>query len=58
MIDDHLTALLEIKKILTPEQFAGFMALEKAEELMRHHPKWHEGQGDRTKDDESSEHEG
>ena len=33
MIDSHLSSLLDIKKIMTPEQFAGYMALER-EELM------------------------
>jgi len=28
MIDNHLNSILEIKKILTPEQFVGYMALE------------------------------
>jgi Spy/CpxP family protein refolding chaperone len=36
MVDNHLNSLLEIKKILTPEQFAGYMALEKAKKLMMH----------------------
>jgi len=36
MVDNHLNTFLEIKKILTPEQFAGYMALEKEEKLMRH----------------------
>ncbi len=36
MADNHLSSILEIKKILTPEQFAGYMALEKEEKLMRH----------------------
>jgi Spy/CpxP family protein refolding chaperone len=36
MVDNHLNSLLEIKKIMTPEQFAGYMALEKAEDLMKH----------------------
>lgn len=38
--DNHLNKLLEIKKIMTPEQFAGYMALEKEEDIMKH-----EGQG-------------
>ncbi len=34
--DNHLNSIVEIKKILTPEQFIGYMALEKEEKLMRH----------------------
>ena len=34
--DAHLNALLDIKKILTPEQFAGFMALKKESRLKKH----------------------
>ena len=37
MVDNHLNSLLEIKKVLTPEQFAGYMALEKEERMMKHH---------------------
>lgn len=39
MVDDHLNSILEIKKLMTPEQFAGYMALEKEEDLMKmeHH---------------------
>jgi Spy/CpxP family protein refolding chaperone len=43
MVDNHLSSMLEIKKILTPEQFAGFMALEKAKKFMMHkghHKSW------------------
>ncbi len=36
MLNNHLNSLLEIKKILTPEQFAGYMALEKARKMMMH----------------------
>ena len=36
-LDDHLNSLLEIKKILTPEQFTGFMALKREREMMMHH---------------------
>ena len=36
MVDNHLNSILEIKKIMTPEQFAGYMALEKAERMMMH----------------------
>jgi len=35
MIDDHLNFILEIKKIMTPEQFAGYMALEREEDMMK-----------------------
>jgi len=37
MADDRFNSLLATKKILTPEQFAGYMALEKQEKLMRRH---------------------
>jgi Spy/CpxP family protein refolding chaperone len=37
MVDNHLNSILEIKKILTPEQFAGYMALENARKMMGHH---------------------
>ena len=33
MVDDHLNAIMDIKKILTPEQFAGYMALGKSQEI-------------------------
>jgi len=36
MADNQLNFLLETKKILTPEQFAGYMALKKQRELMGH----------------------
>jgi len=36
MVDNHLNSILDIKKILTPEQFAGYMALEKARKMMMH----------------------
>jgi len=36
MLDNHLNSIMEIKKILSPEQFAGFMALEKQEQMMKH----------------------
>ncbi|MBF0511299.1 MAG: Spy/CpxP family protein refolding chaperone [Candidatus Omnitrophica bacterium] len=36
MIDNELNSTLAIKKIMTPEQFAGFMALEKAKKMMMH----------------------
>jgi len=49
MVDNHLNSLLEIKKVLTPEQFAGYMALEKAKQMMMHkgHGKFdhHDGMG-------------
>ena len=37
MVDNRLNSILEIKKVMTPEQFAGYMALEKVEKLMKHH---------------------
>jgi Spy/CpxP family protein refolding chaperone len=37
MVDNHLNSLLAIRKILTPEQFAGYMALESARKMMMHH---------------------
>jgi Spy/CpxP family protein refolding chaperone len=37
MLDNHLNSLLEVKKVMTPEQFAGFMALKKERELKMHH---------------------
>ncbi len=60
--DNHLNSLLEIKKILTPEQFAGYMALEKEEKLMRHegHNQFGHDQlgvsGMRAKDGEGHKH--
>lgn len=33
MVDNHLNSILGIKKILTPEQFAGYMALKKEKML-------------------------
>ena len=36
MMDNHLNFILAIKKIMTPEQFAGYMALEKEEDMMKH----------------------
>jgi len=36
MVDNFLNSTLDIKKILTPEQFAGYMALEKERKLMMH----------------------
>ena len=36
IVDNRLNSVLAIKKVLTPEQFAGYMALEKARELMKH----------------------
>lgn len=40
MADNQLSSMLQIKKIMTPEQFAGFMALKKERKLMghKHHP--------------------
>jgi len=56
MADNHLNSLLEIKKIMTPEQFAGFMTLKKEKELKGHqrHQFGHKGawgkQGEEHKD--------
>jgi Spy/CpxP family protein refolding chaperone len=36
MVDNNLNKLLEIKKVMTTEQFAGWMALEKEEDMMKH----------------------
>jgi len=36
MIDNSLSSTLEVKKIMTPEQFAGYMALKKAKRMMVH----------------------
>jgi Spy/CpxP family protein refolding chaperone len=36
MADNQLSSMLQIKKIMTPEQFAGFMALKKERKLMGH----------------------
>jgi len=35
-VDNRLNSILAIKKLLTPEQFAGYMALEKERMLMMH----------------------
>jgi len=40
MLDNHLNSILAIKKIMTPEQFAGFMALKK-ERMMKKHMMGH-----------------
>lgn len=44
MADDHLNSVMAIKKLLTPEQFAGYMALKKAKRMMMH---GHHGFGDK-----------
>jgi Spy/CpxP family protein refolding chaperone len=36
MLDNRLNGILEVKKILTPEQFAGYMALKKERMLKKH----------------------
>jgi Spy/CpxP family protein refolding chaperone len=36
MVDNHLNSILEIKKIMTPEQFVGYMALKKERKMMKH----------------------
>ena len=35
MADNQLNMVLEIKKIMTPEQFAGYMVLEKERRMMK-----------------------
>jgi len=35
MVDNHLNSILEIKKIMTPEQFIGYMALKKERKIMK-----------------------
>jgi Spy/CpxP family protein refolding chaperone len=37
MLDSHLNSILAVKKIMTPEQFAGYMALKKEKKLMMRH---------------------
>jgi hypothetical protein len=37
MLDNHLNSILTIKKIMSPEQFTGYMALKKEKELKMHH---------------------
>jgi Spy/CpxP family protein refolding chaperone len=44
ILDNHLNDLLAIKKVLTPEQFAGYMALKK-ESMMKKHMMMHRGPG-------------
>lgn len=52
MADDNLNSLLAVKKVLTPEQFAGYMALKKAKKMMMHHRhgfgKAHDGDKDHS----------
>lgn len=36
LVDDRFNSILAIKKILTPEQFAGYMALKKEKQLKKH----------------------
>jgi len=36
MVDNHLNSILAIKKIMTPEQFAGYIALRKERKMMMH----------------------
>jgi len=53
MADNHLNKLLEIKKIMSSEQFAGYMALEKEEDMMKHegHDKFvHKHGGDKQEE--------
>jgi len=57
MVDNHLNAILEIKKILTPEQFAGYRALEKAKKMMMHKgPHQFGHKGDFGKEGQGHEH--
>ncbi|MDE2027188.1 MAG: periplasmic heavy metal sensor [Candidatus Omnitrophica bacterium] len=37
MVDDHLNGILAVKKILTPQQFAGYMALKKERQMKMMH---------------------
>jgi Spy/CpxP family protein refolding chaperone len=56
MVDSHLSSMMEIKKVLTPEQFAGYMALEKEKHMMKRHDRResHEHGGDKlNKDDDA-----
>jgi len=52
IVDAHLNNILDIKKLLTPEQFAGYMALEKEEDMMKEfhhgfeHKDWSAKEGD------------
>jgi Spy/CpxP family protein refolding chaperone len=50
MVDNHLNSILEIKKIMTPEQFAGWMALEKEEDMMKHEGHGHKHWGDKQEE--------
>ena len=49
MVDAHLNSLLDIKKLMTPEQFAGYMALEKEEHMKKHMMMGHGKFGDMHK---------
>jgi len=54
MIDNHLISILEIKKILTPEQFAGYMAHGrngKEQEYLGEEEKEDKGDQDSSSDD-------
>ena len=55
MIDNHLNLILEIKKILTPEQYAGYMALEKSEKLKMMHRHHHHKDGSSKDKNEDKE---
>ncbi|MDE2010296.1 MAG: periplasmic heavy metal sensor [Candidatus Omnitrophica bacterium] len=37
LLDEHLNSILAVKKVLTPEQFAGYMALKKERQIMVMH---------------------
>jgi Spy/CpxP family protein refolding chaperone len=59
MVDNHLNSLLEIRKILAPEQFAGYMALKKERELIKKHMMEHDKFGHKggfDKDGDGHEH--
>jgi len=53
MADNRLNSILAIKKFMTPEQFAGWMALEKEEMLMKHHGR--HGFGPKDRDEKMGE---
>jgi len=36
LVDDRLNSTLAVKKVLTPEQFAGYMALKKERKMIKH----------------------
>ncbi len=50
MADHHLNSILEVRKILTPEQFTKFLSLMEDHKSKRHE---HKGQGPDSKDEKS-----